>query len=445
MNSKPNLEIRVGLFFVIAMFMLTIGWSWLKGVSINHPPQRFSVVFSDIAGLNNNAPVNINGVRVGTVEKIELLQPDSAGKSPPSVLPKDDLSRQSATTQEENSRAMVNCQLKINTEAVTIPVGSTITIQTQGLVGAKYIEITLPEFTPGKEVRAISAGETVRGQDPIRTELVLNRIATKLNDIVTSVGSEEVGVSLADALKHSGEAVSAFNQAAKKLDKNMDRFEKAADSFTDTTKKVGEVAQEAKSAVRGANGFFHKGEEALGSMGSLARDVKVTNSKVGKILDNPGLSADLKDTVNLAKQTADSIGVTIHELNGTLANQPLRQDLITMLTRLNESVNSIERSVKTVDKLAEDQELRSDIKKVVSDARLAMDKVENLVNEPDFKSDLKGTIARVKDAAGNVDTAAQQLQQVLDKPAPLMHMLFGRPGKLAPKSQSAGNNTYKTR
>ena len=224
MNSKPNLEIRVGLFFVIAMFMLTIGWSWLKGISIAHPPQRFSVVFSDIAGLNNNAPVNINGVRVGTVEKIELLQPDLAGKSPPSDLPKDDLSRQSATTQEENSRAMVNCQLKINTEAVTIPVGSTITIQTQGLVGAKYIEITLPEYIPGKEVRAISAGETVRGQDPIRTELVLNRIATKLNDIVTSVGSEEVGVSLADALKHSGEAVSAFNQAAKKLDKNMDRF-----------------------------------------------------------------------------------------------------------------------------------------------------------------------------------------------------------------------------
>ncbi|NJL72465.1 MAG: MCE family protein [Candidatus Competibacteraceae bacterium] len=217
MNSKPNLEIRVGLFFVIAMFMLTIGWSWLKGFSIAHPPQRFSVVFSDIAGLNNNAPVNINGVRVGTVEKIELLQPDSAGKSPPSDLPKDDLSRQSATTQKESTRAMVNCQLKINTEAVTIPSGSTITIQTQGLVGAKYIEITLPEFIPGKEVRAISAGETVRGQDPIRTELVLNRIATKLNDIVTSVGSEEVGVSLADALKHSGEAVSAFNQAPRSL------------------------------------------------------------------------------------------------------------------------------------------------------------------------------------------------------------------------------------
>ncbi|NJL72466.1 MAG: hypothetical protein HC888_13280 [Candidatus Competibacteraceae bacterium] len=68
----------------------------------------------------------------------------------------------------------------------------------------------------------------------------------------------------------------------------MDRFEKAADSFTDTTKKVGEVAQEAKSAVKGASGFFHKGEEALGSMGSLARDVRVTNGKVGKILDNPG-------------------------------------------------------------------------------------------------------------------------------------------------------------
>lgn len=480
MSSNPRLEIRVGLFFIIAVLLLTMGWSWLKGLSILHPPQKFSVVFSDVAGLNNNAPVNINGVRVGVVEKIQLLQPEEVAKLPivytpasqpavasgtstgantntgittntgvttavdpatPSNQPDKgtgqsvtDPPQASTATQSpgavEGPRAMVNCSLKINTESVTIPEGSSITIQTQGLVGAKYIEITLPEYKNGEEIKYISAGEVIRGQDPIRTELVLNKIATKLNDIVTSVGSEEVGVSLADALKHSGEAVSAFNQAAKKLDKNMDRFEGAADAFTDTSKKVGDVATEAKSAVHNAGGFFRKGEDTLSNVDSLTREMRNASGKVNKLLDNPAMSSDLKETVQLAKQTADSIGVTIKQLNTTLGDQPMRQDLITMLSRVNDSVNSIERSVKTMDKLAEDRELRSDIKDLIGKARETMDKFANVVNDPQVKSDFPGTMAKVRDAATKVDVAAEQLSQVLNKRAPLLQMLFASPGKL---------------
>ena len=68
----------------------------------------------------------------------------------------------------------------------------------------------------------------------------MNKIATKLNGIVNAAGSEEVGPSLADALKHSGEAVNNINEAAKKLNKNMDRFEKASDTFTNTANKIGQ-------------------------------------------------------------------------------------------------------------------------------------------------------------------------------------------------------------
>ncbi|MCA9801699.1 MAG: MCE family protein, partial [Cyanobacteria bacterium HKST-UBA02] len=57
---------------IVAMIMLLYGWTWLKSFSILHPPQLITVQFHDIAGLANNAPVNINGVRVGTVDRIDL-------------------------------------------------------------------------------------------------------------------------------------------------------------------------------------------------------------------------------------------------------------------------------------------------------------------------------------------------------------------------------------
>lgn len=425
MNSQKNLEIRVGLFFLIAMFMLTSGWSWLKSISLFHPPQKFTVEFSDIAGLNNNATVNINGVRVGTVEKIELIP---QGVDAPT--------------------ARVRCHLKINTEAVTIPKGSMITIQTQGLVGAKYIEITLPELAKGQPIPpALANNEIIQGQDPVRIELVMNKIATKLNGIVNSVGSEEVGVSLGEALKHSGEAVSAFNNAAKKLDKNMDRIEKATESFTATSQKVGDAAVLAKGTMQNASGFFKHGQGAIDDVHVLAKNLQTTSGKVNKILDNPALSSDLKATAQLAKQTADSIGQAIHELNGTLKDQPMRQDMITMLTKLNDSVARVQASLQTVDRLAQNQELRGDIKQMVADAHDAVSKADKLVNEPGFKDDLKGTMTKVRECATDVDTAAVQLHQVLDKPNPLLHLIFGRPGKIKtpqPESQLAAPNNPST-
>lgn len=70
--SKPNYEVRVGIFTILAVIILLYGWTWLKSFSPMHPPQLITVQFHDIAGLATNAPVNINGVRVGTVEQIEL-------------------------------------------------------------------------------------------------------------------------------------------------------------------------------------------------------------------------------------------------------------------------------------------------------------------------------------------------------------------------------------
>ena len=82
MNNKPIYEVRVGLFAVGAVCLVTTGWGWLKGVSIMHPPQKFIAQFHDVAGLNNNAPVNINGVRVGVEERIELNKDVSSAPTP---------------------------------------------------------------------------------------------------------------------------------------------------------------------------------------------------------------------------------------------------------------------------------------------------------------------------------------------------------------------------
>lgn len=379
----------VGCFASIGFVLLLWAWGWLKGFTM-HQPQRFIVDFHDVAGLNTNAPVNINGVRVGVVEKIELVK-----------------------------KGEVKCSLKINSEDAIVRKGSRFTIQTLGLVGAKYVEITLPDVKANGEEPPppIQPGEELQGQDPVRTELILNKIATNVGQI-------------------------DFNE-------KFERVAQAADSLQATSKKFGDAAADAKGAAHNAKEFFGRSEKSLdsidhlandwrsGSSGSfrhinaLADDWRVTSHKVNKILDNPALSADLKETATKAKETADSIQIAIHELNGMVGDKGTRDDVITMLSKLNDSTENIYKSVQEVHKLSDDQGVRSDLKQILSDAKVAMSNLNSALSDKDFKSNLMNTADKVRTAATHVNFAALQLSQALDKRAPLLHMMFGRPGHIA--------------
>ena len=414
MSNKPNYELRVGLFVLGAVQLSIFGMSWLHSFSFFHPPQRFIVQFHDVAGLNNNAPVNINGVRVGVVEKIELSK---AGN----------LNKQQPNTPRYKDPGLVYVHLRIATEETTIPMGSAITIQTQGMVGAKYIEITLPELPPGQaQPDDIKPDAIIIGQDPVRTELIVNKIATKLNEIVNAADKENGGPSLTDALKHSGEAVSNINEAAKKLNKNMDRFEKASESFTSTATKIGQVADSAKSVTSGASGFFNRGNKAMDQINVLAVDFQSTSKKMNKILDNPTLSTDLKETAKLAKATADSISVTVERLNSTLKDPTVRGDLITIMTKVQTSLEKAQTSLATVDKISDDKDFRA----VISKFGDSLAKFDELLGSTDMTGVTKSTLAKLGTTADDVDLAARQIQNVLDKPTGMSRWFIGKNGDL---------------
>lgn len=401
------IEARVGLFALLALILLVWGWGWLKSFNPLHSPQKFIVRFHDVAGLGNNATVNINGVRVGTVEKVDLI-----------------------------SKGEVNCYIKITAEKVVVTKGSKVTIQTLGLVGAKYLEISLPEPTAGVETPpALGPDDIVIGEDPVRVELVINEMATKFAKVFRAVKSERAGTSLAEALEHSGEAVKNINQASAKLNKNMDKFAAVADSVQATSDKIGAAARNAEGVEASAKSFFSHGTSTMDSVNGLAREWQGTSKRIDKLLDNPNTSGELKETIKMARQTADTISKTIHELNSTLKDESTRQNVMDILDRVDKSTNNIAKSLSTVQGLASDQGLRSDLKEIVGNANAAMTKFDKIINEPDFKTNITSTMCKVQTAADDVDYASRQVSHVLNQRAPLLKMMFGKPGRI-PRNQA---------
>jgi phospholipid/cholesterol/gamma-HCH transport system substrate-binding protein len=400
-------ETRVGLFTLFALILLVWGWGWLKSFSLFSQPQRFTAQFGDVAGLSRNATVNIQGVRVGTVEYMEFVH----DKQHP----------------EHNSK--INVHVKITDSTVQVPEGSHISIQTLGLVGAKYIEIVLPHDAAGNVItgRPLGPNDVLVPpvvEEPVRVELVINRVASRIDDIVSSIDTQQ-----------AGRALNNLSQATAKLNKNMDRLQDAAESvktasqdISATANKFGSTADNATIASERASSFFATGNHTMENVSELANEFRGTSRKVNKLLDNPAFSGDMKEAITQARQTAEVIRGAINDVGTTLKDKELRTEVVSALSHLETSTNNIKNSLQTLDKISGDQGLRSDLKDVVSNARAAMNQASTLLNQPDFKANVCATLNKVRAAASNIDVASRQVQQVLNKRAPLLHMLFGRPG-----------------
>lgn len=122
-----NLEITVGLFVVLgflALAYLSIKLGQIQIVGGN--TYTLTAIFPTVAGLKQGATVEVAGVQIGRVEKIDL----------------------------EEFEAIITIRLDVS---VQLQDDAIVSIRTRGLIGEKYLRIT-----PGGSEQLIAAGGRIR-------------------------------------------------------------------------------------------------------------------------------------------------------------------------------------------------------------------------------------------------------------------------------------------
>ncbi|MBU6454073.1 MAG: MCE family protein [Cyanobacteria bacterium REEB67] len=351
----------LGVFSTVALVMLVMGGLWLRDNYHMHQPRFINVYFHDIAQLGESANVFEDGVRIGAVDHLSWI-----------------------------GEHRVLARLKITKHKVKMPQGSRFTILNNGIVGAKYVEIIVPERKPGEaELPELANESKVEGEDPVRPELALNNLV--------------LGLSRID-----------MNKLADNFDADRIRLVRAADQLAMLATKTMPVVDAALPMEK--------------DLKILTREATATSRHLNKILDNPHFSDDLKETMRTAKETAETIKTTMHELDVTLSDKDLRKDLISALETLHKTTGQLEETVEQVQKITADQDLRKDLKDILSRANETMRNVDSMFKSPTYGGDLKNTLTTTRDAINHLDTAAKQINQILGQRAPLLHMVFGRPG-----------------
>ena len=144
-------EIKLGIFFIIALVLFFITIMSIREISFFKGTYTVKVKFNFVEGLKTASPVRFCGVDVGEIGKLEV--------------------------REENKKPIVYVYAKIE-RGINIPLGSKFFINSLSLFGEKYLEIMPPVFPSGKYIKE---GMLIEGNSSI-----------PLFDVVSSVNNAAI-------------------------------------------------------------------------------------------------------------------------------------------------------------------------------------------------------------------------------------------------------------
>ncbi|MFH1996126.1 MAG: MlaD family protein [Candidatus Omnitrophota bacterium] len=149
-----SFELRVGIFVLVGIIVLFIIVFSIGDVYFVKTGYCIDVVFKFASGIGVSAPVRVAGVDVGLVEKIDLFY----------------------DTGEKRTMALASLWIR---DDVKLEKDSKVTINTLGLLGEKYVEISPGTAKSGY----LKNGEKVIGYNPVAME----DVTENLKDITESI------------------------------------------------------------------------------------------------------------------------------------------------------------------------------------------------------------------------------------------------------------------
>jgi len=341
MKSK-RLELWVGVFVLIGIFLLALmtlkieRFQW--GKKAGYP---LKIYFDSAAGLDQNSPVRIAGVRVGDVDRIIL----------------------------EKGKAKVLFRLPHD---VILYKDAKAYLKSEGFLGEKYIEIT-----PGSpENPALKPGDIVeQGASPADIEEFLSNLSKVRED-------------LKDIIRPLGDVLKAVD--AKKVESVINNF----DRFSSQLSSIGRDSRETIKKIK----------EAFSHIEDVGNKLKNGEGTLGKFINDDTVYEEAKKTVEVAKEALENVKTTARTLKdlsekieqgeGTLGKLIKDESLY---QEAKETVQSVRDAMKTANDAVQT------VNKIVEKIDKGEGTIGRLVNDDKLMKETEKTLKKVQKAAEGVE------------------------------------------
>ncbi len=293
-------ELKIGILTIVSFAMLYSGFNFLKGSDFLAQNKHYYVYYDNVNGLTVSNPVMVNGLPVGKVSNIEILQ-------------------------EKGNRMKVELQIRSD---LMMGKSSIANLGDNGLLGGKMIDLKISAEKPLIENNGTLVGKVQEGMvaeltkkaDPLllQTDSLMKSMNTLLKNLngmqgdlkATLSNMKEMTGSLNNTLKkgdidrilaNANIATQSLNQLMKDMSPLPAKANLIADKFAKL--ELDQTMKQAQEAMTKLNSMMTELQQGKGSIGallktdSLHRNIIKTTQDLDKILidlrENPKRYIDL--------------------------------------------------------------------------------------------------------------------------------------------------------
>ena len=288
---KVSQEVKVGLLAVGSLMMLYFGFNFLKGSDFFSSTHKYKVVYDNIDGLVASNPVTINGMAVGQVKSIEILQ-------------------------KQQNKLLVTLELK---EGILVTKGSRAVLADDGLLGGKVVRLGIQQGAPQLEDDGMLVAAKETGLSALireKTLPVLNNVDSltyQLNRVVAQF--DQTGIVLNQTLRSANAAVGTLGLTVAEnrvgLRATLDNVNRLSNSLIETEKQLKPILAKADTFADSLQGLQLK--QTLGSVNKtvdnlqkILSDINNGRGSLGKLTSDEALYGNVnKTTASLEKLLTD--------------------------------------------------------------------------------------------------------------------------------------------
>ena len=324
-------ELRVGLFVLVALFVIAAGIFYVTGTGFLGPKYRLRTYLPEVAGVTNGAPVRLDGVDIGNVESIKLV-PRTPGHIP---------------EKSHNIEIVMRLDKRFQPDILT---DSTASLVTEGLLGNRYVNITRG-FTgvPLKESQEV----------PGTAEKSLSDVMASMQGLTVDV--HNVVQSLLDGKGTLGKLLTD-DQAYNNLNGLLAKSNEMVDNIQKGRGTIGKLVA--------SDEMYGKVNSTLDNVNGVVSDARAGKGTIGKLLNDPTLYDEAKKAVANGNLMISDVREGKGSLGKLATDDELYNKLRDTSNNLASATAKLNDNTTTAGKLFSDPKLYDNLTGLTGDLRL---------------------------------------------------------------------------
>jgi len=330
-------ELRVGLFVLVGLLILAVAIFYVTGAGVFGPKYRVKTFLPEVSGLATGAPVRLDGVEIGNVEKITLV-PRERGKRPDHM---------------HNIEVVMRLDRRYQSDILTDSVASLVT---EGLLGNRYVNIQRGYTgTPIQDGQAVPGGEEKAIKEVVeRSADVLGNLkalSENVQDLIDGVqrGKGTLGKLLTD------------DQAYNHLNSILAKGDEIAGNIQAGRGTVGKLLNNDEMA--------NKVETTIDQLNTILADLRAQKGTLGKLLYDPTLYDQAKQAIENSNALIGDVRAGKGTLGKLATDETLYNKLRDTSSNLADATAKLNRSDNTAGKLFSDPQLYDNLTGLTGDMR----------------------------------------------------------------------------